>query len=130
MSNDLIARIDAFCTTHSLFPQGAQVVLGLSGGPDSIFLLHLLAERHRAGRLHLIAAHLDHEWRIDSAKDAAFCKEITRQLGIECIVKKASECASFKANGSKEELGRKMRRAFFETVRQEYAADVIALAHH
>ena len=107
------------------------IIIGLSGGPDSVFLLHTLAALREEKKLTLIAAHLDHEWRQDSANDVLFCKEVAENLSVTFVSKKISELPlSFKANGSKEEIGRKARRYFFEQCAQEYNASAIALAHH
>ncbi len=127
----LIEQIDTFVQKHQLIPQGSKVVLGLSGGPDSVFLLHYLAHRQKKGSISLIAAHLDHEWRPDSAKDEQFCREIAQKNNIcytRCKLSKLS--LEYKFNGSTEELGRKARRHFLESVKTEHHADYIALAHH
>lgn len=122
--------IDAFCKAYRLIPTGSRIVLGLSGGPDSIFLLHYLAQLHRDKIIHLIAAHLDHQWRQESYKDVEFCLEATQALGIELVSAKASELGlTFKFKGSKEELGRSMRRHFLQQIHKQKGADFIALAH-
>lgn len=114
----------------NLFLPNTTVVVGLSGGPDSVCLLHWLVQQKDLG-LTLIAAHLDHEWRPNSHKDVLFCKELCQKLGITFITQKASELPHQpKYNGSQEEVGRKLRRAFFEQVAQDYNANTIALGHH
>ena len=108
-----------------------KIVLGLSGGPDSIFLLHILAELKNEGSIELVATHLDHQWRAESADDVEFCQQICTKLNIKLIAAKASDLnLDFKFNGSKEELGRRLRRKLFETVLQNEQANFIALAHH
>lgn len=132
MSTFLIPISDlssALGTVKSLKP-GSTVLIGLSGGPDSVFLLHFLLPFHRRGEIALIAAHLDHGWRAESPKDVQFCQELAHTLEIPFVAGHAKEFDFFKANGSKEEIGRNMRRAFFEKMRQHYKADYIALAHH
>lgn len=110
---------------------GAPVILGLSGGPDSVYLLHHLLPLHRSGRIKLITAHFDHEWRLNSNDDAQFCAHITKQLDIPCIIARASESSLIiKKNGSLEETGRRLRRHFFESVARNHNAEVIILAHH
>ncbi len=107
------------------------ILVGLSGGPDSVFLLHLLKELAISGTITLSAAHLDHGWRETSAHDVLFCKELCAQLGIPFVTEHAKNLAlSIKLNGSQEELGRKLRRHFFGTVQKQIGADLIALAHH
>lgn len=129
--SELYKKIDTFITQHELLPPASRIILGLSGGPDSIFLLHILLRYHQEKRIALYAAHLDHEWRTDSGKDAFFCKEYAESLGIPCEIGKASELpANFKKTGSQEELGRTMRRFFLEMIKKKYQADRIALAHH
>jgi len=124
----MIDTIRAFIAQHNLIPEKTKVVVGLSGGPDSIFLLHVLV---RELHVDVIAAHLDHEWRDDSYKDAAFCREIAKKYNVPLVNAKISELStSFKFDGSLEDVGRRARRFFFETVRTEHNADLIALAHH
>ncbi len=127
----LIKQFNEFIQKHNLLPCNAKVVLGLSGGPDSVFLLHYLAKLQKKGTISLIVAHLDHKWRPDSHKDELFCREITQNLGITFVSKKISELTiKVKPNGSQEEFGRIMRRHFLETVMKEHQANTIALAHH
>lgn len=127
----LLNTIHAFIAKHNLIPPQSKIVLGLSGGPDSLFLLHLLAPLHHAGTITLIAAHLDHGWRKESVADAQFCLEAGAERGIPVIIRKLSDLAfSCKFNGSQEEIGRKARRHLLETVQKEHDANLIALAHH
>ena len=115
----------------NLIPDNATIILGLSGGPDSVFLLHFLAVMRQEKNLHLIAAHLNHEWRPEAEKDEQLCHELCQQLGISFVGKKMSELnLTLKFNGSKEEIGRKARRQFFESLAKEHNAQAIALAHH
>lgn len=124
-------RIFDFCQEQNLICPESTIIVGLSGGPDSVFLLHYLASLRQELNLTLIAAHLDHGWRAESAQDAQFCQELADSYQIPLIVRSLKDApADFKFNGSKEELGRKARRAFFEQVAQEHHAQAIALAHH
>lgn len=128
---NLISTVHSHILEHQLIYPGSTVILGLSGGPDSLFLLHALIPLHANKTITLIAAHVDHEWRVDSSADVEFCRSVTQALGVELVHSKLSELAtSFKFNGSKEEWGRKARRSFFEHVADTYNAQHIALAHH
>ena len=126
----LLHTIDTFCTRHRLIPHKAKIILGLSGGPDSMMLLHYLCTKQTERSIELIAAHLDHEWRANSQNDVEFCREQTERIGARFIYSKISDL-SFKPkfNGSKEDLGRLMRRHFLETIKKQENADFIALAH-
>lgn len=130
-TNTLFKRIYTAIEQNNLIAPGDTLIIGLSGGPDSIFLLHLLAALKKDLNLKIIAAHLDHGWRPDSAKDVKFCQEAALNLGVEFASAKLSDLGlSLKFNGSLEELGRQARRHFFELVRQEHQAQTIALGHH
>lgn len=114
----------------TLLPEGSRIILGLSGGPDSLYLLHSLASLLEQGKIsYLLAAHLDHEWRTNSAADVAFCQKACESLGIPFVSKKLSQL-DISLSGSKEEMGRTARRFFLEKVRIEHNADLIALGHH
>ncbi len=115
----------------SYFTPNSTVIIGFSGGPDSVCLLHLVSKIKSELNLRIIAAHLDHGWRKESALDATWCKHTCKEFGIEFVSRTSSDLNySPKYNGSKEELGRKLRRYFFEKLAHEYQAQVVALAHH
>jgi tRNA(Ile)-lysidine synthase len=108
--------------------ENKKIVVGLSGGPDSVFLLHVLSNY---GPISLVAAHLNHGWRQESDHDEIFCKKLCAKLKIPYISKHAKDLKiNVDYNGSKEEVGRKLRRHFFEKILQQENADYIALAHH
>lgn len=126
-----IIQIHNYITKHNLLPAGSLVIVGLSGGPDSVFLLHILASRQKSHSITLIAAHLDHGWRPESAQEALFCKQLCADLNIPFVTKTIAQLgATLSYNGSKEEYARRMRRFFFEQVKKEYKADLVALGHH
>ena len=132
LSRIMIKNIETFIAEHRLIPNESAIVLGLSGGPDSVFLLHLLSQLQKKGKVKkLIAAHLDHQWRTSSDKDAQFCLDIAKKYGVSTITQKISDLKiSLKFEGSKEEFGRRARRYFFEKIKKENNCDLIALAHH
>lgn len=127
----LTENIKIFIKQHNLLDPNSTIVVGLSGGPDSVFLLHFLVQLRTDYNLTIIAAHLDHEWRNESHKDAQFCATLAKNLDVAYVQQKMSELAiPFKFDGSKEEYGRKARRLFLENVAQEHQAQAIALGHH
>lgn len=129
--DSILASVNRFSIENELILPGQIVILGLSGGPDSIFLLHFLATFHQTGLITVIAAHLDHEWRNNSAQDVQFCHDAAKAYGINLVSATLSTLTlNTKPNGSSEEIGRNARRAFLEQIKSDYCADVIALAHH
>jgi tRNA(Ile)-lysidine synthase len=127
----MFEQIKNFIVKNGLITSGQTIIVGLSGGPDSVFLLYFLASIAKQYDLSLIAAHLNHEWRPEANQEQKDCDALAQKLNIPFVTAKRSELsASITYNGSQEEYGRKMRRYFFEKVLQEYNADTIALAHH
>ncbi|MEX0671873.1 MAG: tRNA lysidine(34) synthetase TilS [Candidatus Babeliales bacterium] len=129
--NKLFQTIKNYSNHYTLIPDNATIIVGLSGGPDSVFLLLYLTSIQKEKNLRLIAAHLDHAWRDDSKKDEQFCATLAKKLKIDYLGETASNLAATeKFDGSKEEFGRRLRRKFFESVAKKHSADAIALAHH
>lgn len=124
-------KIQQFILKNHLMKSGNIIVVGLSGGPDSVFLLYFLASLQQEYNLSLIAAHFNHEWRTQADQEQKDCEVLAAQLNITFVSAKRTELSfPFKHNGSQEEYGRKMRRYFFEKVLREHNADAIALGHH
>ncbi len=108
---------------------GKRWLVGVSGGADSVTLLHLLVE---AGFSDLIACHLDHGLRgRESAGDAAFVKRLAAKLGVACEVGKTDVKARMKDRlESMETAARNARHAFFAECAGKYKCPRIVLAHH
>ena len=129
--SDAINKVSKFIKEENLISPESTIIIGLSGGPDSVFLLHVLKKISKLYKLKLIAAHLNHEWRKDAQEDVIFCKNLCDELEVDFISAKASDLKlTKKESGSKEDLGRQLRRTFFEKIKEEYVADSIALGHH
>ncbi len=128
----MFQSIYSFVEKHSLIPRKSTIVLGLSGGPDSMFLLHFLCHLRDQGIIKkVIAAHLDHGWRADSAKNVAFCQQAAQTCNVPFISAHLKDIeTNLRYKGSQEELGRRVRRAFLEKTRKAHHADAIALGHH
>ena len=100
-------------------PDDARLVLAVSGGPDSMALLHGAATLARtdAGAWGLVVAHLDHGLRPDSADDAAFVADAARALGLHAEVRRTDVAALARAEGrSIEDAGREARYRFLEVL--------------
>lgn len=124
--------IDLLTTIQPFIHPNSTLIVGLSGGPDSVCLLTLLSKLQSKLNLKIIAAHLDHQWRPESSQDALWCKELCLALRNVTYVSATPRELNFegKYNGSKEEMGRKLRRAFFQDLAEKFQANHIVLAHH
>lgn len=106
---------------------GQTIVVGFSGGADSLCLLHLLA----AFPIKVIAAHYDHGLRSESSAEAVHCQEIAKGLGVQFasgsgdVRRFAAECGL-----SIEEAARIMRYRFLFDTAGSLNADAVATAHH
>jgi tRNA(Ile)-lysidine synthase len=109
---------------------GQRVVVGLSGGADSVALLDVMAALARHRGFTVVAAHLDHALRPDSADDAAFCRDLCAALGVPFRTERKDVAARRRAEGGGlEEAARGERHAFLRRVKDEEGATWIALAH-
>lgn len=106
--------------------KNSTLIVALSGGPDSVYLLHELKKLEKKLGLKLIAAHLNHGTRDSSDSDEKFCKQLCKKLDVTFESKKV------KLKGVKnfEDTARTARYTFFDEVRKKYKADFIATAHH
>ena len=129
MSVELAATVDRGARSVAI-PDEATLLLAVSGGPDSMALLHGAATLVATGarRWQLRVAHLDHALRPESAADAAFVAEVAASLRIPVTVERQDVGALARQSRiGIEEAGRHARYAFFDTVAPPDA--LIATAH-
>lgn len=123
-------RVTRWIDRHALLPPRAAVLLAVSGGADSVAMLHVLADLaeqpERRWRLHV--AHLDHALREDSAEDAAFVAGLADELGIPCTCQRRS--VERGPDESLESAARRVRYAFLESAAAEAGCRWVATAHH
>jgi tRNA(Ile)-lysidine synthase len=117
-----LAQLDAF--SRNVGP----CIIGVSGGRDSIALLHMLHERKCAG---LVVAHLDHQLRRESADDANFVARVALEHGLACVTGTADTHAPTReTKGSIETVAREARYRFFTQVARDRGLARVVLAHH
>lgn len=117
---------------QQLIRRGEHIIVALSGGADSVCLLHVLLALRETYQLKLSAVHINHRLRGEEAdRDEAFVRELCKQQGIPCFCKcfDVAEYARSEKMGT-EEAGRKLRYACFEEYRRKLHADSVATAHH
>lgn len=115
-----------------MLSSGDRVVVGVSGGPDSVALLHILKELTPPFKISLSIAHLNHRFRgRDSDRDAGYVQELAKRLNLPVIVESRDVPAFIKEEGlSPEDGARRARYDFFTRVAKQIKADKIALGHN
>ncbi|MFZ9937362.1 MAG: tRNA lysidine(34) synthetase TilS [Luteolibacter sp.] len=110
-------------------PRRARWLVAVSGGADSVALLHLL---HRAGFRNLVVCHLDHRLRgRASTSDARFVSQLASRLGVKCEPGRADVRTMMKQSGeSLETAARRARHAFFVECARKHRCRRVLLAHH
>lgn len=120
-------RIKNFCLQQNLLSDGDRVLVGVSGGGDSIALLcTLFALRHFFG-LQLYVAHLNHGLRLQAYKEQLYVKSLCSRFGIPFFTKTIS---LKKITASLEEAAREARLKFFIKTAKKLKIKTIALGHH
>ncbi len=127
--SDFLSRAQAALATW--LPRSGRIVAGVSGGPDSLALLHLLAAFLPDAGRRLVAVHVHHGLRGRSADaDAAWVVEQCRRLGVLCVVYRRDVAAEARRRGwSLEAAGRFARQAAFLDAARLFRARGVVLAH-
>jgi len=129
--NNLLSNIRKTIEDYEMIANGKGVVVGVSGGPDSTALLHVLNLLKGDLGFRITAAHLDHALRPESGLDARFVAEMAKGLGIEFELKSVDvRNLAGRLNISIEEAGRRARYDFLDEVRKNLGADIVATGHH
>ncbi len=117
---------------HKLIEDGDKIVLGLSGGPDSVCLLHILNRLKEQMNIDIYAAHLNHQIRgIEAQKDALYVSKLCDEMGITFFVKSINVPKYCSDKGlSIEEGARKLRYEMFDEIKQKTRANKIAVGHN
>lgn len=114
------------------FKRGETVLVGFSGGPDSVCLVHFLAHLARKQHFEIVALHVHHGLRGKAADaDAAFCRQFCKERDIPFLFqKKAVRALAKKLDLSVEHAARKARYEAFAQAAKKVGATKLALGHH
>jgi tRNA(Ile)-lysidine synthase len=131
VKSSLPKRVLRFIREYSLIEKPMTLLIGVSGGPDSVCLLHTLDQLRDELGIELYVAHLNHMLRgAESDADAEYVLELTHRLGIPATIESRDVNAYRKRQHcSLEEAAREVRYAFFANVAQAIAADTVAVGH-
>jgi tRNA(Ile)-lysidine synthase len=117
---------------HDMLPPGGRVVVALSGGPDSVALLHILRELETQGECVVAgAAHFNHGLRGEASdSDELFCRELTASLGVPLDVGAGDvRTLAREEKRSIEDAARCLRYKFLAQAAERLAADAVAIGH-
>lgn len=128
----LFNQIKRAIDRHQLVEKGDRVIVGVSGGVDSMVLLHLLNACREAFDLSLIVAHVNHGFRpAESEKEAELVQKEAARFGFPFEYEKFQVREFQKRSGlSPQDAARKIRFHFFYDLLQKHHAQKIALGHH
>ena len=116
---------------ENLIQKKDKIVVGVSGGPDSITLLECLNKYKEKLEIEIIVAHINHLIRKDSTEDEQYVENICKKMNIKCYIKRENvlNIAKNEKIGT-EEAGRKVRYEFFDEILKKENANKIAIAHN
>jgi tRNA(Ile)-lysidine synthase len=115
---------------YRMFGSGHTLLVAVSGGPDSMALLHILWQFRESYSIKLLIAHLDHRMRPSASRDALFVKAVAQDLGIPCICESIDVPTYQRQHKlSPEDAARRVRYAFLRLTAKGLAADHIAVGH-
>ena len=127
-----LSAVETAIRHYHMLDEGDTVLVGVSGGPDSVALLHSLVTLGPEWSLRLVIAHLNHQLRgVTADHEAAFVGSLAAGLGIRCEMG-SRNVAKYGAEHrlSIQEAARIVRYAFYDEGAAKYSAGKIALGHH
>ncbi len=128
----MLRKVAAYVEKWQMIEKEDKIIVGVSGGADSICLLFVLSELQKTYGFELVAVHINHGLRGAAAKeDELYVKRICEAKKIPYVVYSENvELLAKKRKQSIEEAGRDIRRQMFVKTAEEYGGTKIALAHH
>ncbi len=128
----MIKKIREYIECHGMIEKGDSIIVGISGGADSICLFFVLLELQQEFDLILHGVHVNHNLRGEEAlRDQKYVEEVCESVGVPItIVSEQVEVIARERRISVEEAGRELRREVFLEKMEEVGATKIALAHH
>lgn len=121
-----------FISEHKLIEKKDKVLIGFSGGPDSVALANILISISQTFDIEIALCHINHSLRgKESDEDEKFCMKFSKEKNITFYSLKADVLAYSKENSiGLEEAGREIRYDYFQKIAKENSFNKIALAHN
>ncbi|UJF26984.1 tRNA lysidine(34) synthetase TilS [Planococcus sp. 107-1] len=130
--NTFHQKLMDYIESHRLLERGDHVLVGCSGGIDSLVLLHFLKTHEQHYGIRLSAVHVNHMLRgEESLQDRIFTESLCREWSIRCFSRDIPIPAILKAEGgNKQQVCREQRYAYFAEILNTSGANKLATAHH
>jgi tRNA(Ile)-lysidine synthase len=127
----LLKRVEDFLRSNNLLAPDSRLILAVSGGLDSMTMLHLFAALRESWKLDLAVAHVNHQLRgEESDADEAFVQATAAQFDIPFFSTRVHTLEHARTHGlNKQVAARDLRYQFFEELREQLRADCVATAH-
>lgn len=128
----MIKKVSNYIKEHNLIKDGDRVLVGISGGADSVCLLHILSTLYEDTDVEFFAVHVHHGIRDEEAdRDEAFVKALCQELKIGYSAYHYDVISLAKSEGlSEEEAGRKVRYEAFIKASRVFRCNKVAIAHN
>lgn len=128
--NPLLGQVRQTLQDHHMLEGTHTLLVAVSGGPDSMAMLHALWQLRDLFPAHLIAAHVNHQMRPGGAADAQFVETMAQSLGIPCVCTSVDVPAYQRLHKlSPEDAARRVRYAFLRATAAQQGAERIAVGH-
>lgn len=114
---------------YGLIEKKDRIILGVSGGPDSLFMLYQFHALCKEYKLQLVCAHFNHSLRPEADKEEEFVKGLCKDLGLRYFSEKREVNKLFNGD-SLEQTARNLRFDFFLKCSRHFKIKKLALAHH
>ena len=128
----LVQSVEKTLYEFNMLQPRDKILVAVSGGPDSVALLHVLLALQKKFDTQIGIGHLDHGLRASAAaRDAAFVSSLGHKMGLPThVAAEDVQDLHQKQKGSLEALGRKARYNFFSRMARKFGYNKIALGHH
>lgn len=128
---DLLARFKNYIIREELVEKGDSIILGVSGGPDSLTMFDLFSRIKDEYKLEIVIFHLNHMFRKEAGEEALFVKTFAEEYGFEVVIEEFNVPEFIKKNSySPEEGARIVRFKLLSTWAKKYDIKKVALAHN
>ena len=128
---DLIHKIKNTIIRENLIEKHDKILIGLSGGADSVFLLNILIQLQRDLDFEIYTCHINHSYRDTALRDENFSRKISEENNIKFFSKKVDmKQYSIDNSISLEDSGRILRYKYFNEILKSEDLNKIAVAHH